>query len=108
MNIKDQLAQLSYYNNYSREFEHYYESYTTNKQKIDRIVIDSLQKGFELPTVIERLDQVWNNAIVMEAQYRNDDNEPLSTAAEFFEAYLRKVIRNIIVYDQFDEVFPSI
>lgn len=108
MDIKEKLNQRTYYNAYPRKFEHYYDTYFTNKDKIDRIVIDSLQKGFTIDQVLGQLDTMWQDCIHREKTYLTANGKPLTSSETFFEFYLQNVIRKIIVYDEFDKVFAGI
>ena len=108
MDIYSALLGRSYYNNYSRKFPHYYDVYYTNVDKIDRIIIDSLQKGYQPQDVLDSLDRIWNNSIQREDDYRQPNGDPLNTHEAIFELYLRNVLRKIQVFDEFDRVFSEI
>ena len=105
MDIYSALSVRPYYNNYSRKFPHYYDVYYTNVDKIDRIIIDSLQKGYLSQDVLCALDRIWNECIQRENDYRCPDGDPLNKHEAVFELYLRNVLRKILVFEEFDRVF---
>ncbi len=108
MDIYAALGERPYYNNYSRKFAHYYDVYYTNVDKIDRIIIDSLQKGYKPQDVLVILDRIWQNSIQREDDYRKPNGNPLNTHEAVFELYLRNVLRKILVFDEFEKVFSEI
>ncbi len=108
MDIYAALGERPYYNNYSRKFAHYYDVYYTNVDKIDRIIIDSLQKGYKPQDVLVTLDRIWQNSIRREDDYRTPNGNPVNTHEALFELYLRNVLRKILVFDEFERVFSEI
>ena len=108
MDIYSALSERPYYNKYSRKFEHYYDVYYTNVEKIDSIIITSLQKGYQPQEVLVTLDRVWSECILREDDYRGPNGDPLNSHEAAFELYLRNVLRKILVFDAFDRIFSEI
>tara|TARA_Y100001972_G_scaffold127422_1_gene184178 strand:+ start:979 stop:1347 length:369 start_codon:yes stop_codon:yes gene_type:complete len=108
MDIHSALSERPYYNKYSRKFEHYYDVYHTNVEKIDSIIISSLKKGYQPQEVLVTLDRVWSECIQREDDYRGPNGDPLNSHKAAFELYLRNVLRKILVFDAFDRIFSEI
>ena len=103
--LSSALSKREYYNDFTREFAHYYEVYFTNQDKIDRILIDSMQKGYAPDQVLNQVDTIWKDCHLREQNYPSDDD---LKAPDYFEFYLRNVLRKILVFDSFEKVFASI
>lgn len=106
MDIAYQLSIRPYYNDYSRKFPHYYEIHYTNTDKIDYIMIESLQKGFKADEVLLAMDKNWEDCIKREKEYESHESD--SSHQSYFEAYLRSVIRKILVFDDFERIFTLV
>ncbi len=105
MDIHSKLSEKPYYSNYRNKFTHYYDVYFTNVDKIDRIMIDSLQKGYSPQTVISTLDRIWEDCNQRERDFRMPDGRPVNDRQAYFESYLRNVLRKILVFDDYNMIF---